>query len=504
MMRVKVEVGFFDAVGKYAMSGWRSGYRTGGARRRIFCVAFFVLCAFCHKAGAESVKSVFVIAMENHNWTQPATDTSAPHQIFNNPDAPFINSIVNSGFNGGVLSPEVTLYGASTPISINSEVSYATAYHNVLATASGNNPHIHPSEPSYIWSEAGTNFGVANDNSPYGSNGNNQTTNAHLTAYLHRDGHTWKSYQEDIDTDAAGYVLPQSQWYSPINNRSGNYTTVPNAYNGSLRYDYAVKHNPPSFFTDTNGGNNTTFSNPAAVHYAPLQQLQIDLNNNSTADYNWISPNQSNDMHTALTGGYKGLTGGRAAIKQGDDFLAKVVPMIMSSQAYQNDGAIIIWNDETEGSNADDFSHTIMEIVISPLAKGYGYASSLNYTHSSDLKTMQEIFQVGPLLGDAGTSTTLDLADMFLPNTIPTTVPVAGDFDHNGSVDAADYVLWRQKLASNYSPTDYGLWRSHFGQSAMTVAAAFAIIPEPPVPSLSLIAAALGMNCATRNRQWMW
>ncbi len=218
-------------------------------------------------------------------------------------------------------------------------------------------------------------------------------------------------------------MLPQSQWISPINNRSGTYTTVANAYNGSKQYDYAVKHNPPAFFTDTNGGNNLTSSNPAAQYYAPLQQLQTDLNNNTVAEYNWITPNQFNDMHTSLSGGYKGLTGDNANIKQGDDFLAAIVPKIMASQAYKNNGAIIIWNDETEGTNADDFTHTMMEILISPLAKGNGYASSLNYTHSSDLKTMQEIFQVGPLLGDAAVAGTNDLSDMFLPGTIPVPEP---------------------------------------------------------------------------------
>ena len=184
-----------------------------------------------------------------------------------------------------------------------------------------------------------------------------------------------------------------------------------------------MKHNPQAFFTDTNGGNNATPTNPAAIHYAPLQQLQIDLNNNSVAKYNWITPNEFNDMHSSLSGGYKSLTGDNASIKQGDDFLAAIVPKIMASQAYKNNGLIIIWNDETEGTNADDFTHTMMEIIISPLAKGNGYASSFNYTHSSDLKTMQEIFQVGPLLGDAASPSTLDLSDMFLPNTIPTTVP---------------------------------------------------------------------------------
>src|SRR4029077_1780741 len=225
----------------------------------------------------------------------------------------------------------------------------------------------------------------------------------------------------------------------------------------------AVKHNPMAFFTDTNGGNNATSSNPAAVHYAPLQQLQTDLTNNTVAQYNWITPNQFNDMHSTLSGGYKGLTGDNAKIKQGDNFLATIVPKIMASQAYKNNGAIIIWNDETEGTNEDDFTHTMMEILISPLAKGNGYASSLNYTHSSDLKTMQEVFQVGPLLGDAAAAGTNDLSDMFLPGTIPSTIWAAGDYNHSGTVDAADYAVWRKGLDTTYTQSDYPRWRARYG-----------------------------------------
>jgi phosphatidylinositol-3-phosphatase len=459
-----------------------------------FVIIAWSLAVLCGAADADPINTVFVIAMENHNWTQPISDLTAPQQIFNNTNAPFINSIVN----GGGLNPQVTLFGTATPISVNTQVSCATAYHNVLATASGVNPHIHPSEPNYIWAEAGTNFGVTNDNTPYGTNGNNQNTTAHLSTYLQQAGHSWKSYQEDIDTDSAGNVLPHNQWISPINNRSGTYTTVANSYNGRKQYDYAVKHNPMAFFTDTNGGNNATFTNPAAVYYAPLQQLQIDLSNNSAAQYNWITPNQFNDMHTALSGGYKGLTGDNAKIKQGDDFLAAVVPMIMASQAYKNNGAIIIWNDETEGTNADDFNHTIMEIIISPLAKGYGYASSLNYTHSSDLKTMQEIFQVGPLLGDAAASGTLDLSDLFMPNTIPTTVSL-GDYNHNGVVDASDYLVWRKGLVTTYTQADYDVWRAHFGETPGSGAAVNvnAAVPEPKTLMLLILAAA---GAFTRRR----
>ena len=167
----------------------------------------------------------------------------------------------------------------------------------------------------------------------------------------------------------------------------------------------------------------------------------------------------------------------------------------MASQAYKNNGAIIIWNDETEGTNADDFNHTIMEIVISPLAKGYGYASSLNYTHSSDLKTMQEIFQVGPLLGDAAAAGTLDLSDLFVPNTIPNTV--LGDFNQNGTADAADYVVWRKNGGTQ---AGYEMWRANVAQHAGSGSSASSetAISEPT--TLVLLMFATSGWCLRRRR----
>jgi hypothetical protein len=62
--------------------------------------------------------------------------------------------------------------------------------------------------------------------------------------------------------------------------------------------------------------------------------------------------------------------------------------MIEASQAYRNDGAIILWWDETEGG--DDPSRTLGEIIISPDARGNAYTNNIRYTHASDLLTMQE------------------------------------------------------------------------------------------------------------------
>jgi hypothetical protein len=104
-----------------------------------------------------------------------------------------------------------------------------------------------------------------------------------------------------------------------------------NQFNGSTQFNYAAKHNPQVFFTDSNGGDDPTPANPLSHNYAPLQQLFVDLANNSVADYNWITPNQFNDMHSTLQAGFLGLTGDAANIRQGDNFLSIVVPEIMAS-----------------------------------------------------------------------------------------------------------------------------------------------------------------------------
>jgi hypothetical protein len=383
---------------------------------------------------AWAIKTVFVIALENTNWTQPQNPFSGgQQQIFQNPAAPFLNSLVQG-------TAQARINGVITHIS--AQTAYATAYHNVLASTAGATGlnSIHPSEPNYLWSEAGSNLGVYSDNQPYQANaGTNQNTPRHLSALLMAAGKTWRSYQEDINLAGSGNrktdtPLPRQQWTVPLTNLSGTSSTYSNAYNGSHQYDYAAKHNPMLFFSDTNGGNDASPANPMAQHYAPLQQLETDLKNNAVAHYNWITPNQFNDMHTALAGdfSYNGVTygadpalSGAKKIAQGDNFLSRIIPMIMASRAYRDDGAIIIWMDESmpDGiGNLNDFQHTIPEIVISPLAHpnvhGLPFASPINLTHSDDLRTMQAVFGVwqGGYLGDAAQA--VGLESLFAPGAV--------------------------------------------------------------------------------------
>ncbi len=346
------------------------------------------------------VKTIFVIAFENHNLAQPAA-YSGPHQILGNPAAPFINSLITPG------SPNAAM------------VSYASAYRNV--------PGVHPSEPNYVWSEAGS-HGPLNDSDPYP---NNIVAAPSLSARLQSAGKSWKSYQEDIDLVSVGgkptgTVAPPAQWTVPLTSLIGTSADYANPYNGSHQYGYAAKHDPQVFFSATNGGDDPTPANAEVQHYAPLQQLATDLADGGVASYNWITPNLYNDMHTALRGGfnYNGtlFTGDQAAIAQGDNFLARVVPLIEASPAFKDNGEIIIWNDETEGEGSSPGAFSGMEIVISPLAKGNAYNGALPYDHSSDLRTAQEIFGLAPAQGGAwlgGAANAADLGDLFQAGAIP-------------------------------------------------------------------------------------
>jgi hypothetical protein len=49
-------------------------------------------------------------------------------------------------------------------------------------------------------------------------------------------------------------------------------------------------------------------------------------------------------------------------------------------------------------------------MVISKYAKS-GYSNSISYTHSSTLRTIQQLFKLPVLLGDAANAT--DLSDLF-------------------------------------------------------------------------------------------
>ncbi len=85
---------------------------------------------------------------------------------------------------------------------------------------------------------------------------------------------------------------------------------------------------------------------------------------------------------------------------------------------------------------------------------------------------------------------------------------LAGDYNHDGTVDAADYLVWRNSLGATGSglaadgdgdgtvtTLDYDLWRQHFGESAGGTAAwQMAATPEPTTITLEVLAGLAAMT----------
>ena len=68
---------------------------------------------------------------------------------------------------------------------------------------------------------------------------------------------------------------------------------------------------------------------------------------------------------------------------------------------------------------------------------------------------------------------------------------LAGDYNGNGTVDAADYVLWR-KTPSAYGgdPAGYNTWRNNFGAPGSGTGSFNIEVPEPTSLVLLMLTAA--------------
>jgi hypothetical protein len=96
-----------------------------------------------------------------------------------------------------------------------------------------------------------------------------------------------------------------------------------------------------------------------------------------------------------------------------------------------------------------------------------------------------------------------------------TTAGVAGDYNSNGAVDAADYVMWRNNRGPGSLPNeggispgvvddaDYNFWRSRFGRtSGSGSAVGDNAVPEPSSMLIGLCTAAAGVLLATRRNEF--
>ena len=236
--------------------------------------------------------------------------------------------------------------------SLASECGLATNYHNIS----------HPSLPNYLAATSGLSMSQL----PVLS-----YTDCSVSAVcdtsapsIFGQGETWKAYQESMPSNC-------------YKSNSG---------------EYAIRHNPPPYFTSLSG---------CATDDVPYPQLATDLANNTLPAFSFITPNLIDDMHDGT-------------IAQGDTWLANNLPTILNSAEYQggHTAVFLTWDEGSGGSTAEscaantsDNSCRVPMIVISPSTPA-GATSATLFNHYSLLGTAEQLLGLAKL-GQAASQTTL-------------------------------------------------------------------------------------------------
>lgn len=190
---------------------------------------------------------------------------------------------------------------------------YIAGLASQYAVATNYHALAHPSLPNYLGLTSGSTWGIRDD-------GYHQLPAGGIGTELTTAGISWKAYMEGF---------------------TGNCFRSP--------YPYALKHNPFPYY----GGQ-------CPANIVPMTQLSGDLSA-STPQLSWITPGLCNDGHDC-------------GVATADRWLARTVPQIIASQAWQQNGALFITWDEDDGGG----SNQVALIIVTPTFKG-PIATPLNH-----------------------------------------------------------------------------------------------------------------------------
>jgi phosphatidylinositol-3-phosphatase len=238
--------------------------------------------------------------------------------------------------------------------SLASECGLATNYHNVS----------HPSLPNYVGATSGL---AVSSLKNFDSDCNPSTKCSTSSASIFGQGESWKAYEE----------------------------SMPSNCDKSNSGDYAVRHNPPPYFTSLSG---------CSSFDVPYTQLASDLSAGTLPAFSFVTPNVIDDMHDGT-------------IAQGDSWLSSNLPTILNSGEYQSGttAVFLTWDEGSGGSsgencaaNTTDNSCHVATIVISPSTVA-GSTSGTLFNHYSLLGTAEQLLGL-PALGQAASYPTLTSA----------------------------------------------------------------------------------------------
>ncbi len=249
------------------------------------------------------------------------------------------------------------IIGSSQAPYINSlagQCGLATNYHNVS----------HPSLPNYVGATSGL---AVSSLKNFDSDCNPSTKCSTSSASIFGQGESWKAYEE----------------------------SMPSNCDKSNSGEYAVRHNPPPYFTSLSGC--STFD-------VPYTQLASDLSAGTLSAFSFVTPNLIDDMHDGT-------------IAQGDSWLSSNLPTILNSSEYQSGttAVFLTWDEGSGGSSGEDCSANttdnschVATIVISPSTRA-GSTSGTLFNHYSLLGTAEQLLGL-PTLGQAASYPTLTSA----------------------------------------------------------------------------------------------
>jgi acid phosphatase len=225
----------------------------------------------------------------------------------------------------------------------NANMPFLNSLITTKSTADNYYANTHPSIGNYFMLTTGQI--ITNDDSFTGSvNADN------LVRELNAAGKSWRVYAESLPT--VGYL-------------------------GDASAPYVKRHNPFAYFDEV-------INSPAqAQNIVPFTQFSAALGAGTTADFNYVLPDKSNDMHDCPAGMSSCSDADKE--KAADAWLQTNLTPLLANADFQQRGLLIITLDESVETDVTNGGGHIVTVLAGPKAKDT-YRSMNVYQHQSLLR----------------------------------------------------------------------------------------------------------------------
>jgi hypothetical protein len=242
---------------------------------------------------------------------------------------------------------------------IYNQATYLTGLANDNALLEGYSGVDHPSEPNYLAIAAGKTFAPLSRDDNY-----HMFNAANIVDSLEAAGKTWKVYTE--------------------------------AYSGSCDMsDVDIRHVPFIFFTSVSSSA-ARCANVVSATPGTDAELVAELNSATPSNFIWLTPNDTNNMHSA-------------PVSVGDAYLQALVPKILGSTTFTTKkAALFIVFDE--GSGNTSYPNDLIYAVWAGSGVKKQFKSMTSYSHYSVMATLEANWGLASLgANDVGAPSMLEV-----------------------------------------------------------------------------------------------